>query len=254
MSSLKISMVSYLNSKPFLLGMELANLLESVELHLEIPSKTAKKLIDNKVDIALVPVAVLPQLTDVEIITDFCIGADGAVDSVFLFSQVPVYQLKAIHLDAHSRTSANLLKILLDKHWKHQVKFIENTEVSPSLIQNDVGCLIIGDKSIPLRNQFAYQYDLAQEWKKWTNLPFTFAVWVAKHGTKPEKISQLNQALQLGIHNIDKVIPLYKNLYPNFDLNHYLTKNISYNLDKKKRKSLDLFLQELKTISNKTMI
>lgn len=247
-------MVSYLNSKPFLLGMELANLLENIELHLEIPSKTAKKLIENQVDIALVPVAVLPQLTNVNIITDFCIGADGAVDSVFLFSNEPVNELKTIYLDAHSRTSANLLKILLKKHWKHQVKFIENTNVQAQFIRDDIGCLIIGDKSIPLRNQFKYQYDLANEWKTWTNLPFTFAVWVAKHGTELEKIKQLNQALQLGIQNINKVIPLYKNLYPNFDLNYYLTQNISYHFDEDKRKSFHLFLEELKSITNKTII
>lgn len=254
MNALKISMVSYLNSKPFILGMELANLLDNIELHLEIPSRTAKKLIENKVDVALVPVAVLPQLQGVDIITDYCIGADGFVDSVFLFSQVPIHKLSKIHLDAHSRTSANLLKVLLNKHWKHNVQYIENTEIHHSLIKDDIGCLIIGDKSIPLRNQFTYQYDLAHEWKQYTKLPFVFAVWVAKQGTNKSKIKELNKALSLGINHIEKVIPLYNNLYPKFDLTHYLTQNISYSLDAKKKKAIDLFLNELEQINNQTLI
>jgi len=74
-------MVSYINAKPFQLGLEMTGLIDEVELHLDVPSVSAQKLIDNKVDIALVPVATLPKLKHPNIITDYCIGSVNEVAS-----------------------------------------------------------------------------------------------------------------------------------------------------------------------------
>jgi chorismate dehydratase len=55
-----ISLVSYLNTKPFLYGLENAAIKEKLDLQLDIPSVGGKKILNGSVDIGLVPVAVVP--------------------------------------------------------------------------------------------------------------------------------------------------------------------------------------------------
>lgn len=245
---LKISMVSYLNSKPFILGMELANLLDDIELHLEVPSKTAQKLIKNKLDAALIPVAVLPKIKGAQIITDYCISADGKVDSVYLFSNVPVEQIRIVHLDSHSRTSGKLVQVLFKYLWQNDVEFIENSEVHDDLVNGTTACLMIGDKAIQKRNQFAYKYDLAQAWKKLTGLPFVFAVWISTKQLDGNWESKLNSAFEMGMNQISKITPYYQKQFPNFDIETYLSQNIQFKLTKEKARALDLFLNKMKQL------
>ena len=61
---IKISAVSYLNTLPFIYGLEHSGLLSTVELSRDIPSECARKLLAGEVDVGLVPVAVLPELAD----------------------------------------------------------------------------------------------------------------------------------------------------------------------------------------------
>ena len=52
------------------------------------------------------------------IISDYCISCDGEVASVGLFSDVPLNKIEKILLDYQSRTSVELLKILVEEYWK----------------------------------------------------------------------------------------------------------------------------------------
>ena len=106
---LKISAVSYLNTVPFIHGLKQSDLIHNIDLQLDYPSICADKLINRTVDLALVPVVVIPKLKDSHIISDYCIGADGAVDTVCLYSDVPITEIESIALDYQSRTSVALL-------------------------------------------------------------------------------------------------------------------------------------------------
>ena len=53
-----------------------------------------EKLIRGPVDIGLVPVAILPELNEFHLLTDYCIGANGNVESVVLVQQVPLEEIK----------------------------------------------------------------------------------------------------------------------------------------------------------------
>ena len=79
---LKISAVSYLNTKPFLYGLFQSGMEDSIDLSLDIPSECARKLVAGEVDLGLIPVAVIPQLKTPHIISDYCIGTEGAVKTV----------------------------------------------------------------------------------------------------------------------------------------------------------------------------
>ena len=113
---MKVCSISYLNSIPFVYGLENSDI--GVDLSLEIPSVCGQKLIKNEVDLALLPVAVIPSLDFADVVSPYCISSDGAVQTVCLFSQVPLEQIKTILLDYHSITSNALVKLLSKYFWK----------------------------------------------------------------------------------------------------------------------------------------
>ena len=71
MKKIKISAVSYLNTKPFVYGLVNSALIDQIDLSLDMPSLCASKLKDDSVDIGLVPVAVIPEINGANIITDY---------------------------------------------------------------------------------------------------------------------------------------------------------------------------------------
>ena len=243
---LKISAVSYLNTIPFIHGLKQSELIKTIDLQLDYPSICADKLINGTVDLALVPVAVIPKLKEAYIISDYCIGANGAVDTVCLYSDVPIEEIESIVLDYQSRTSVALLKILLKEYWqlnpelkKANVGFEEN-------IKGNHAALVIGDRAFALNTKYAYIYDLSAIWKKMTGLPFVFAAWVANTELPQDFIISFNKALEKGLSNIDKALALEGNSYPNCkNPEDYLNNKISYNLDVEKQKGMDLFLRKI---------
>ena len=117
MNKVKISAVSYTNTKPFVYGLMHSKISDEIELSLDTPSDCASKLINNQVDIGLVPVSALIEIPGYKIMSNYCIGATGAVDSVFIFSNKPIQEVRSLRLDSQSRTSNNLAKVLLKNHW-----------------------------------------------------------------------------------------------------------------------------------------
>ena len=122
----RVGAVSYLNTKPLIYGFENGLMKNEIDLLIEYPSKIAAMLLNDEIDVGLVPVAVIPEMKEYHIISDYCIGSDGEVASVCLFSEVSLYDIKTILLDYQSRTSVALLKILIREYWKINVVF-QNT-------------------------------------------------------------------------------------------------------------------------------
>jgi chorismate dehydratase len=214
-----------------------------LELSVDYPAKIAQQLIDGEVDVALVPVAVIPKLKEYHIISDFCIGAEGPVASVCLFSEVPLNEIKRIYLDYQSRTSVALLKVLVREHWKLSVELIETTGDYQDKIKGTDAGLVIGDRALEQRKVSPFIYDLAEHWVRYTSLPFVFAAWISNKPLPAEFIQQFNNANSLGIHNIPAVVA--ENPYPIYDLTTYYTQNISYPLTPSKKQGMQRFLSHL---------
>ena len=196
MHKIKVSAVSYLNSKPFIYGLQHSEILNNIDLQLDIPSDCAQKLMDGKVDLGLIPVAVIPKLKEHYIITDYCIGAEGKVASVMLYSNVPLDEIKTVLLDYQSRTSVTLVKVLAKYFWNISPVWENSTVNFENTFAGNTAAVIIGDRTFGLENKYAYAYDLAEEWQKFTHLPFVFACWVANKKLPDDFISQFNNALQ----------------------------------------------------------
>ncbi len=252
MEKVKISIVSYLNSIPFLYGLENSpSLKNQIEISKDIPSKTAAKLKNREVDLGLVPVAILPQLNDYHIVSDYCIGANGPVKSVVLLSEVPLNKIEKVYLDYHSRTSVNLCKVLCKYFWNIQVEFLEAEEGFEKSIKETIAGVVIGDRTFQLNNKFTYRFDLAEEWHKWKNLPFVFAAWVSNHPLEESFLNHFNNALKEGLVKKELAIENYPVLnIEKKDKVEYLNKYIDYHLDASKKESMNVFLNYLKEMQD----
>jgi chorismate dehydratase len=244
MEPFKISAVSYLNTIPFVYGIQQSGLLKNYRLDLDIPSLCAQKLKDGAADVALVPVGSLTDFTSYNFVTDFCIGAVSTVKTVLLLSNKPLPEIREIGLDYDSRTSVQLVKVLAKHFWKINPSW---KNLQPGQVSGNAGTeaiVAIGDKTFDLVRKYLYCYDLAEEWIRFTTLPFVFAAWVTIKTLPAQIQSELNSALSYGVDHIKETIDFFKDRLPaNEDCQSYLEKNISYPFDENKKKGLKLFLQ-----------
>jgi chorismate dehydratase len=246
MQKIRLSAVSYLNTKPFLYGIFKHKISLDLDIQLDIPSVCASKLEAGKADIALVPVAILPHLSQPTIVTDYCIATPGKVRTVCLFGETPLEEWENLYLDFHSRSSVQLSKILLKEYWQHSPNLLQAEEGFIDEIKGKTGGLVIGDRTFPLHERFPYIYDLGEAWLSHTGLPFVFAAWVTNQSLPNEFIAELNEALGMGLASIPQLVALMPDEYASFNLTNYFTENIDYQWDEAKRKALNLFCEQLK--------
>ncbi len=243
----RIGAVSYLNTRPLLLGLAHEGFKNRIDLVKSYPAKIAQDLLSGQIDIGLVPVAIIPQLTHPHIISNYVIGTNGAVASVALFSEVPIDEIKSIYLDYQSRTSVQLLKILLAQFWKKEVEFLAAREGYIDQISGTTAGLIIGDRALDNLSNFPYVYDLGLAWKQHTGLPFVFAAWVANQPIPFEFMAAFDAANGYGVARLEEVISLIPANEQVYDLHKYYTENISYVYDEEKKQGLNAFLNLIKS-------
>lgn len=233
-------LVSYLNTIPFLQGLETKEGLELFRLHKRKPSDCADMYATLEADIALLPVGALPNLPDYRIITDYCIGSVGSVKTVVLMSHSPIEDVDRIYLDQDSRTSRLLTKVICGDFLNRDMVYEDGIPLFPLTIGASDATLMIGDKVFYYEDHFKYKYDLGELWMKYTDLAFAFAVWVARPNVEDRVVDQLNSLLSKGVVGLDH--SHYEN-EEGIDLDTYFTKYISYDLDDQKLKAIDQFLK-----------
>ena len=247
MKKIRISAVSYTNTKPFLYGLQNTEIINQIDLSLDIPADCAQKLIDDQVDIGLIPVAATLSLPEWHLVSDFCIGAVGPVNSVFIFSNCPINEVEVLQLDPQSRSSNNLARVLLQNYWKLSPRLVVNADDYSKSADIKTAFVQIGDRTFGKADSYPFVYDLAAEWTAFTGLPFTFAAWIANKPIPQSFIDTLNQSLQYGLdHRADlfREMPMRSD----FDIKDYLMHKIDYPLTDKKKEALYLFLDYIKKL------
>jgi len=243
----RISVVSYLNSLPFIIGLEKFTEAEQVILSKDFPSECARKLLTGETDIGLIPVAVIPQLNECYIISDYCIGAFKEVLSVMLYSRVPLKEINTILLDHHSRTSAMLIQLLAEYHWKISPQFVQEAETNEKMMEGKTAALVIGDRALAMQDKFPFQFDLATAWFEMTGLPFVFACWVSNRKLENEFVSRFNEVLKAGVELRNRLS--LENYSPEISpavKSNYLNNIIRYELNEEMRKGMNRFLEMIK--------
>ena len=175
---MRIGAVSYLNTKPLVYG--LAELAPRAEVVFDLPSRLADELAAGKLDVALIPSVEYFQSPDYAILSDACIGCRGPVLSVKLLSRVPMDKIRTLALDEGSRTSVALVRILLKERYGLSPRLLPFLlGVAAAKVEADA-VLMIGDRAMHPPAGFSQEWDLGDEWCRWAELPFVFAMWVAR--------------------------------------------------------------------------
>ena len=242
---IRVAAVDYLNTKPLIYGFEQGMMADNMSLVVDYPAKIASMLMNDEVDLGLVPVAVIPLLKESYIISDYCIGCNGEVASVCLFSEVPLSEIENVILDYQSRTSVALFSVLLSEYWKLAPQLIGGSKGFEEQINGTTAGLVIGDRALKQRKRSKYIYDLGTAWKEMTGLPFVFAAWIANKKLPEDFITSFNNAAGEGFYHIDEIVAA--NPFPDYSLKEYYLKNIDYRLNEEKREALDKFLTYLKS-------
>ncbi len=236
-----------MNTRPLLFGVKQSGLMDRITLIEDQPAVIGEMLLKSSIDIGLIPVALIPQLNESHIITDYCIGTEGEVASVAIFSEVPIEEVDTLLLDYQSRTSVNLAKILLKEYWKINVNLVAGSLNFRDNIKGKTAGIVIGDRALEQRKISPFVYDLGTAWKALTGLPFVFAAWVANKPIDPDFIDAFNRANAYGVNHLDEVLKTVH--FDDYDLRQYYSSNLSYEFTEDKKKGLALFLKKLSTLT-----
>jgi cyclic dehypoxanthinyl futalosine synthase len=199
---LRFAGVEYLNARPILHGL-LQGLGESrLVLELARPSEVARRLFEDEADAALVPVAAIALHGGLELAPGIAVGARGAVRSVLLVGDRPIEDVDTLLLDASSRTSVVLAR-LVAAHLRKGRPLATYSRTPAQILgeaRGATGAVLIGDDALAARGRFPYELDLAEAWQRWTGLPFVFAVWGARRSVlgEPER-TLLRASLEAGL-------------------------------------------------------
>jgi len=221
--------VPYLNARP------LHWTIQEPVLFLE-PNKLVTELAEGRLQAGLVPIVeAFENAAAYHIVNGVAIGTLNSVYSVVLVHGLPVVRIKTVALDPASKTSNQLLRVLLQKYYRLNPRYVSPDEPAE-------GQLIIGDPAIAYRQSHPDEryFDLAQAWHSHTGLPFVFAVWaVRKDAPDAELIAKnLRAAARAGLAARDQIARTH------FEY-HYLTEHLYYHLGDPQKKAIAAFASDL---------
>ena len=172
MKSLRIGCVKYLNARPLVRGWP-----GNVEF--DHPSALCQRLAKGQLDVALVSSFEFLRNPIYQIVDEVSISSDGPVYSVVVAHHGEFSDIEEIELDQASETAVNLLRCLLAELGLTPRLTGGTSEGAGSSRAR----LIIGDQAISFRHNNAGEFqfwDLGEQWKNLTGLPFVYALWLIR--------------------------------------------------------------------------
>ena len=249
----RVGGVSYRNALPLLDGLSHPHL----KIIREVPSVLGDMLQEGQLDLALAPIydwLAAPADQPLQLIPAGCIASDAATESVMLWTNRPLDQVRTVHADMDSHTSVQLLGVLYQRIFGFRPKIIPWQATQP-LPADAQATLQIGDKVMtrPPRTQtWPHQMDLGKAWFELTGLPFVFAAWLARHGDAPYQaaLAQLQPFLHHRLtHNLARLPALAvthaSTDWPTDKLEIYWGHTLNYCWNDQKLTTVQLFAQWL---------
>lgn len=210
---IRVGRIPYINCFPVYGGVDRGIVPLKAKLVDGVPTQLNRMMAEGKLDVSVV--SAVEYARDWErylLLPDLAISCDGAVRSVMLFSTLPAEELsgKRVLVSTSSMTSLRLLELLFEHVWKATPEFVPGNAEADGLAR-DTGesadaTLVIGDAALMLQSPehplaaahgtvYPHVYDLGVEWKRWTGLPFVFAVWVAQRTVPVAEALEVHAAL-----------------------------------------------------------
>jgi chorismate dehydratase len=240
-----LSLVSYLNTKPLVYGMEKLIVDHNFILQKDVPSVCASRLVEGEVDIGIIPsIEYANSRGNWRIIPDIALVSRQAVRSVCLFFKKDIKDIKTVALDTSSRTSSALLKILLQEKYELIPNYIVMAPDLKEMLKKADAALVIGDKALHYNADYPHLLDLGEEWYSLTGLPFVYAFWAGHElAISGKDVQAITESKQLGVQKIDEIARDYARNHPRNEefYYNYLTKNIFYEFADEEKEGLSEF-------------
>jgi chorismate dehydratase len=228
----RIGCVSYLNARPLIYGLE-------DEVVKAPPATLVKLLRTGLIDVALAPSVTLFDSDEYQALPGMCISSRGPVRSIILFHLRKLRRLRTVVLDNESRASVMLLKVLLAKKYEVMPQYIPAWRLSLKSSSYDAQ-LLIGDKAM-LHRDVGRKLDLGAAWDEFVDVPFTYALWIARRGVElGDTVERLRAAKAAGLANLDAIIARQK-LVSKRLLRRYYAENVRYDFGDEELFGFQLF-------------
>jgi len=196
MSGLRVGRIAALNMYPLYHHLERAA--DPAMTFVDgLPTALNAAVLENRLDVsAMSSIAYARHAASLRLLPVACIAAAGAVDSIQVFSRVPLARVRTVAVTPHSATSVTLLRVLLGPG----VPFVPLEGTPEDALRQVDGVLLIADEALSaLRRGLApYHTDLGALWRARTGLPMVFAVWAAREDSArraPEHLASLARLL-----------------------------------------------------------
>ena len=243
----RLGAVSYLNVRPLVYGLERRP--DAVTLRFDVPSECARLLASGEIDLGMVPsIAWLDRPGDC-IVPGICIGSDGPVASVALFTKRPIGEVTSIALDTSSRTSVALVRILCARYFRISPAFVPHSPDLRVMLASADAALIIGDVALfaDHRAYGAEKIDLGATWTELTGLPFVWAFWSGRpDAVRADTVTLLQAAAENGMAHSDAIAAAYCARDPArvVAAQRYLRENLAFRLSPRALEGLRTFYSE----------
>jgi len=252
-----IAASSYLNAAPLCYSFVFGEQRNRCEfLSDAAPARCAEMLAEGRADAALIPAIEYQRISGLKVAPGACVASRREVRSVLLASRVPLERVRTVALDNSSRTSAALIQIILGHFYGVEASYRQSPPRLADMLETNDAALIIGDPAMLIDRSSLHVYDLAEEWRKHTDLPFVFAFWAIRSDStawpgnlvkndEDEDRIDFNAAKLEGLAHTEELAKIYSERLglPSSDLFSYLTENISYDLDEECLRGLRLYYE-----------
>jgi chorismate dehydratase len=210
------------------------------------PARCAELLAEGRADAALIPVIEYQRIRGLKVAASACVASRKSVRSVVLASRVPISEVRSVTLDTSSRTSAALIQIILSRFYDLAPSYRTSPPRIEDMLESNDAALIIGDPAMLIDRSALHVYDMAEEWRKHTGLPFVFAFWAVRADSgawaSGEGVDFI-AAKREGVAHTEELADVYSARLglPREELVSYLTENINYDLDDECLRGLRLY-------------
>lgn len=192
---LVVAGVTYLNGRPPIDPLERGHYAERFAVGRAASAEVARRVAEGEAALGLMPVAAYADFGGLELVPGVAIGAKGPIRSVLLLADEPLEQLDTIVLDATSRTSVVLARLVVAARRKAPLRYAcDDPEPAVASVGGRTGAVVIGDVALRQEGRFAHTIDLGAAWRELTGLPFVFAAWCAPPGALSARDGDLLRA------------------------------------------------------------
>ena len=228
----RVGCIEYLTARPLWQG--LGDHPHLFSLKYAVPSEVSSWLHSGEVDLALV--SSIEYGPGYRIVPGVAVTSMGLVASLAAFSSKPLTEVKTVALDTSSRTAAALMRILCSDWFDIEPEFVSMRPNLSAMLQRCDAALLIGDNTLFVDHvgMGLHKYDLCDEWRGLTGLPFVFGFWAGRpDALTPEHLQALRDSSQAGVTALDDIACAH---YPENETlaassGEYLHKNIQYHFD-----------------------